>query len=114
MVPAHSAAAVRSRGNVTVNGGGTLSPGASIESLGTGSVTFNAGGTFKFEIDSTLVTADLLNASGGSLSISTGALLALSDLGTAIVPNGTKFTMISYNGTWDGGTIRRILRMVEW
>ncbi len=91
-------------GNVTVNGGGTLSPGASIESLGTGSVTFNAGGTFKFEIDSTLVTADLLNASGGSLSISTGALLALSDLGTAIVPNGTKFTMISYNGTWDGGT----------
>ncbi len=95
-------------GAVTVNSGGTLSPGASIESLGTGSVTFNAGSTFAYDVNTTSVTADLLNASGGSLSLDTtgaGVTLAISDLGGSIVPDGTKFTLISYNGTLNTGGI---------
>ncbi len=92
-------------GNVTVNG--TLSPGANIESLGTGSVSFNPGSTFAYELNTSDPAADLVNATGG-LSISTsgsGVLLTLSELGTfSPLPIGTKFTLISYDGTWDGGT----------
>ncbi len=97
-------------GPVTVNAGGTLSPGngpGSIETLTSGPVTFNDGSTFKFEIDSNLGTADLLNAMTGSLVISTigaGVSLDLSDLGASLLAFGTKFTMISYNGEWNGGT----------
>lgn len=38
-------------GSVTLNNGGTLSPGASIESLASGSNTWNGGGIFNFEFD---------------------------------------------------------------
>ena len=94
-------------GPVTVNTGGTLSPGASIESLATGAVTFNAGATFTYEINSTSVTGDLLDSSG-SLTIDTagtGVALSLLDLGADIkIADGTKLTMIAYDGTWNGGT----------
>jgi hypothetical protein len=98
---------------VTVNGtaghDGRLSPGASIESLSSGSVAFNPNSRFVYEFNSTAVTADLLNAMTGSLTIATGGAgvaLDLSDLlpSGSQLAFGTKFTLISYNGAWNGGT----------
>lgn len=95
-------------GTVIVNAGGTLSPGESVESLGTGSLEFNAtasaGSTLKFEIGPS-GTADLVNAALGTLTIADpattfGATLALSG---PLVPIGSKYTVIAYNGNWVGG-----------
>jgi fibronectin-binding autotransporter adhesin len=106
-------------GSVTVNGAasgapGTLSPGTSIESLGTGSLTFNgaasggSGAILKFEIGPA-GTADLVNAAIAPLTNLTidgtsavGPTLALVDLGAGAIADGTKYTVISYNGTWNG------------
>ena len=95
-------------GPVTVSG--TLSPGNSIESLGVGALTFSGTSTFVYEVDSTYnvslaAAADLVNANGNLLIAST-AMLNLVDIGTPInvVQPGTKFTLISYAGTWDNGT----------
>ena len=52
---------------MTVNNGGTLSPGASVAALASGALTFNTGSTLVFEIDSSAllnVAADLLDSSG--------------------------------------------------
>jgi autotransporter-associated beta strand protein len=92
-------------GSVFVSG--RLSPGASIESLGTGSLNFNPSSVFKYELNTSDPAGDLVNATGG-LSISTsgaGVHLTLYELGTfSPLPIGTKFTLISYDGTWDGGS----------
>jgi len=96
-------------GDVTVNSGGSVSPGNSIDSLTLGAnLSFIAGGSFVAEIDSSAalsVAADLLNI-GGNLSIASGALLNLSDIAATsqVLPDGTKFTLMSYAGTWDLGT----------
>jgi autotransporter-associated beta strand protein len=93
--------------NVFVADGGTLAPGASIESFDVGALSFDSGATFDYEIDSgetdLNVAADLVNAE--SLSIAAGAILAISDAGNTPLALGTKFTLISYSllGGWDGG-----------
>jgi autotransporter-associated beta strand protein len=95
----------RVTGAVAVNNGGTLAPGNSIESIDVGALTFNTGGTFAYEINTDLsltAAADLVNANG-NLGIFAGAILALADLGNTILADGTKFTLISYAGTWNGG-----------
>jgi autotransporter-associated beta strand protein len=96
-------------GAVTVNGGGTLAPGNSIDSLNVGAITFgadgNGGSTFAVELYTNAplsVAADLLNANG-NLGIVAGAILSLVDAGNTILTHGTKFTLISYAGTWDNG-----------
>jgi autotransporter-associated beta strand protein len=92
-------------GAVVVDGG-TLAPGASIESLDVGALSFNAAGTFAAELNtnaSLTVAADLVNADG-NFSIAAGALLSAVDLGSGKFVNGTKLTLISYDGTWNGGT----------
>ncbi len=95
-------------GSGSVSGGvnveGTLSPGNSIETLAIGAVSFGSTSTFQYEIDSTSVSADLLSVPNGNLTIATGAALALSDLNPGSINVGTKFTMVNYNGTWNGGT----------
>jgi autotransporter-associated beta strand protein len=86
--------------------GGSISPGTSIESLGTGALSFGATSTYVYEINSNqpLVSmADLLDSTG-ALSITAGAALSASDLGSTQLANGTKLTMISYTGAWSGGT----------
>jgi fibronectin-binding autotransporter adhesin len=95
-------------GTVTVNG--TLAPGASIESLSTGAVTFANNSTFAYELDSSTLsptlTGDLLDSSG-ALDLASGTMtLTLSDLnlGSSLFVNGQKLTLISYLGTWDGDT----------
>ena len=83
-------------------------------SLGaSGGVTFSAGSTFNYEINSTLITADLLNSLGGSVVLDTsgvGITLVMSDLApsTPVLADGTKFTMIAYNGNANIGTFAGI------
>lgn len=97
-------------GDLIVNSGGTVAPGNSIESLGGfASFTFAGGSTFAYEIDTTAtasVGADLLfGADNSTLTIGSGALLNLSDFSgtnTFLAP-GTKFTLIAYDGLWNGG-----------
>ena len=89
-------------GNVLINGGGTLSPGVNdIGALNTGTVTFRAGGIYKFEIDSTAAAIDLINING-NLNIETGALMHVSDFGSAILALGISAPIITYTGVWSG------------
>lgn len=91
-------------GDLLVLAGGTVAPGSSIESLGVGSVSID-GGTYSYELDSTAVNADLLYGGAGSTLTLTGSpTLSLIELGAGTVPLNTKFTLISYNGTWNSGT----------
>jgi hypothetical protein len=87
-------------GDVTVNG--TYSPGASIETMDTGALAFGSGSTFNYELNSNLalaVAADLANAAG-SLTIDPSTVLSISDFRSTKLPYGTKFTLISYSGSW--------------
>lgn len=91
-------------GATAINSTGTLSPGTSIGALATGALTFNGGSTLLYELNTTTVAADLLNANG-NLSFDGTATLSLTDLGSnSLLALGTKFTLISYFGTWDGDT----------
>jgi fibronectin-binding autotransporter adhesin len=96
-------------GAVTVQNGGTLAPGSSIESLGVASAGFDAGSTFAYEYQTALfdgtpeVSADLVYATG-ALNIAPGALLTLTDLGTSTaLAVGSKLTLISYTGDTPSG-----------
>jgi autotransporter-associated beta strand protein len=88
-----------------VNVTGILSPGASIESLAVGATTFSNGSTFEWEYNSQMVTADLLDING-SLTLNGSVTLNLVDLAEIgqVLANDTKFTLISYTGSWNSGT----------
>ena len=89
-------------GAVSVNAGGTLSPGTSIESLDVGALTFDDTGTnpiFAYEINTTLVTADVVNAA--SLTLNGLTDLAITDETPSSNIAGAKFTLIAY-GTLSG------------
>ena len=94
-------------GAITVNRDATLAPGASMETLLTGDVTWLDGSTFAVEVDSSVplsVAADLLKVDG-DISISGTASLDLVDLAAspALFPAGTTLSLVSYSGTWNGG-----------
>ncbi len=94
-------------GAVIVNAGGTLAPGASIQSLGSGTATLNNGSTFAYEVDSdaTLsVGADLLKTAG-NLNLNGTVTLTLSDLAASpeAFALNTTFSLINYTGIWNGG-----------
>ncbi len=82
-----------------INVSGVLAPGASIESLGSGSVSFLTGSTFAYELASDILGGDLL-ASTGTLDIAGGAILTLTELASGALPAGSKLTLISYAGGW--------------
>lgn len=88
-------------GTVTVESGGSLAPGESIESLSTGVLTMAAGSTFAAEIDSAAGTADVANVTG---NVSLAGNLTITDIaGTpAVIPGGTKLTLLTYTGTLTG------------
>lgn len=91
-------------GAVAINTTGVLSPGASVGTLGTGALSLNTGSTFFYELNTTAVTGDVLNANG-ALSFEGTVTLSLTDLGSnSLVALGSKFTLISYFGAWDGET----------
>jgi autotransporter-associated beta strand protein len=91
-------------GSTTINATGVLSPGASIGTFGTGALTLNHNSTFLYQLDTAATTGDLLNVNG-DLFFNGSVTLSLADLGSgsALTP-GTKFTLISYFGSWDNDT----------
>jgi fibronectin-binding autotransporter adhesin len=91
-------------GAVTINTTGVLSPGASIGTLGTGELSFTTGSAFLYELNTSTPGGDRLDANG-DLSFDGTVTLNLVDLGSGspLTP-GSKFTLISYFGTWDGDT----------
>ena len=94
-------------GSVTVQSGGIIAAGNSIESLTTGALSLEAGSTFAYEInnDAAAGVAGDLTAVTGNLTLDLGnaSLLTLSELGTGSWSIGEKLTLISYSGTWNGG-----------
>ena len=92
-------------GAVTINTTGVLSPGASIESLATGALTLNTGSTFAYELNTAATTGDLLDVNG-NLDLNGTVTLDLAHIGTVnALALGTKFTLISYFGSWTSGDI---------
>jgi hypothetical protein len=89
-------------GTTTINTTGVLSPGASIGTFATGTLNLNSGSTVLYELNTTATTADLLNVNG-DLSFDGSVTLSLVDLGTSsVLATDTKFSLISYFGSWDG------------
>jgi len=85
---------------------GTVAPGASIESLRTGAVSFRDGSAYAFEMDSSAaveIGADLLTAYG-DLSLDGTVNLVLTDIAASPVPQEITITLINYTGNWNGGT----------
>jgi fibronectin-binding autotransporter adhesin len=96
-------------GAVTVQSGGTLAPGASIGTLGTGALSMLSGSTFQYELNTSgTPAADLLNVNG-ALSLG-GATLFTDDLNASPITlaGGSKFTLMSYAGAWDSSTFAGI------
>ena len=93
-------------GAVTVSG--TLAPGNSIESIGTGALSFLSSSTYAYELQTDLYstspgTAADLTYSSSTLDIAAGAILTLTDLATSTaLAAGSKFTLISYFSGWEG------------
>ena len=94
-------------GSVTVQSGGKIAAGNSIESLATGALSLLAGSTFAYEMnnDAAAGVAGDLTAITGSMTFDVGnaALLTLTELGTGSWSNGDKLTLLSYSGAWNGG-----------
>jgi fibronectin-binding autotransporter adhesin len=82
-----------------INVSGVLAPGASIESFGSGNVSFTTGSTFAYELDSASINGDLLDSTG-LLDIAAGTTLTLTELASGILAEGSKLTLISYAGGW--------------
>jgi hypothetical protein len=80
-------------GNVSLASGATISPGASIGTLGTGPLSLTSGSIFKLELNSTTTTVDLLSSTG---TVTLGlATLSASDLGSGTVTAGQTFTFVT-------------------
>jgi T5SS/PEP-CTERM-associated repeat protein/autotransporter-associated beta strand protein len=93
-------------GAVTINGGGTLAPGNSPGAISVGTLALNSTSVLDYQIDSgasLAEAADLVKANG-DLTIDAGAILIIADLGSTPLATGTKFSLISYAGNWNGGT----------
>ena len=112
MTTVASGATVMGSGTVsalTINSGGTLAPGTSIESLASGDVTLLAGAIYQQEIDKSKAgssdSGDLLAVTGSlTLSLDNDSILNLIELGESGAWSvGNKITLISYSGEWNGG-----------
>ena len=88
-------------GALVVNGV-TLSPaGNATGALSTGTLSFNAGSTFQFQIDSTTPALDLISITG-NLNIAAGAVMNVSDLGATVLNEGLSTPIMTYSGGWFG------------
>ncbi len=88
-------------GTVTVNAGGTLAPGASIESLGSGALALNDGSTFAYELNSSVLDGDLLYVDGG-VTLTGVVTLTLTELASGKLVVGDKLTLIASTDPWSG------------
>jgi autotransporter-associated beta strand protein len=86
--------------------GSTVAPGVTIGTLATAAATLPAGSTLAIQIDSATDTADKLVASG-AVDI-TGATASFSEIGSGIVPAGTKLVILDYTGQTLTGTFAGI------
>ncbi len=91
----------------SVNVTGSLSPGASIETLATGTLSFANSSTLIHELDSSVATSvgsDLVKVTG-DLNLAGTVGLSLSDIAITDVAFtvGDVFSLINYTGTWNGG-----------
>jgi fibronectin-binding autotransporter adhesin len=91
----------------TVNVSGILSPGASIETLGSGTLNFTTGSTFAYEVDSSValpVGADLQKVTG-DLNLTGLVNLTINDIAVTdtAFTLGTIFSLINYTGAWNNG-----------
>lgn len=87
---------------VTVNATGTLAPGATGNTIGTlsmGGLTFVSGGTLAIDINSGTLAKDLVNIT--NLTINSGAILAINDLGSSSIPVGTALLFLQNSDTWN-------------
>lgn len=102
--------------SVTINSGGTLASGNSIESLAIdGNLSFTTGSNIQYELDADQTEQGDLTAVTGSLSLTGTVTLNLLETGSGSwelgsplgdhfgSPVADKLTLISYNGTWNGG-----------
>lgn len=91
-------------GTVAVQNGGILNPGG-ISTTGTfqsGNLSLDSGSTFALKLDTTAVGSSSMIVNG-TLTLTSGALLSLTDLGANVAMSlGTTFTIIDYT-TWNGG-----------
>ena len=83
---------------------GILSPGASIESLKSGAMTFGTGSSFDYEMNSSVPTGDLMVVNG-LLSAPVGGLvkLNLSDSNAGAAAPGTVLSLINYASSLSSG-----------
>lgn len=91
-------------GAVVVQNGGTLNPGgvSSIGAFQSGNLGLNSGSTFALKLNTTGVESSSMIVNG-TLTLTSGALLSLTDLGAnASLVLGTTFTIIDY-AAWNGG-----------
>ncbi|MFD0894606.1 autotransporter-associated beta strand repeat-containing protein [Luteolibacter ambystomatis] len=86
-----------------VGSGGTVAPGSGIGTFKVAGATLATGATLALQIDSTAITSDRLDSTGGDLTI-TGANLTFADLGSGTLPLGTKLTLADYTGHTLTGT----------
>ncbi len=89
-----------------INVSGTISPGSSIGNMAVnGNLNLNAGSTLDYELQTNGLDGDLIHIVG-NLNIANGAFLTVSDLNVNIpVISGSKLTMVSYTGSWNGGLL---------
>jgi autotransporter-associated beta strand protein len=85
---------------------GILSPGASIETLSSSSLSFLPGSSFAYETNSSIgaaTGADLMKVTG-NVSLTGTVVLTITDLAAspAAYSFGTKFSLLNYTGTWVG------------
>jgi fibronectin-binding autotransporter adhesin len=89
---------------VVVQNGGTINPGG-ISTIGTfqsGNLGLDSGSTFALKLDTSNVESSSMIVNG-ALTLTSGALLSLTDLGANVSMSlGTTFTLIDYT-TWNGG-----------
>jgi autotransporter-associated beta strand protein len=85
----------------SLNVAGSIAPGNSgIGALGTDSVAMAANSILTIQINSTAATSDTL-AVNGDITLDAETTLSLADIATApeLIPNGSKLTLITYNGS---------------
>lgn len=88
--------------------GGAISPGATAAGMGLGTLHTGtldlSGATYEAVINTSMLAASLTEIQGDLTVGVGGAWLTLTDLGSDMgQPVGTKFTLMSYTGLWDGG-----------
>lgn len=96
-------------GNITVNSGGAIDPGASVGTLTVSGITLNAGSVLNYEFNNTQGNDRLVVSNSGGLTLNSANTLAATTLqgGTIVAGNagalGTGTLTLSGNATLSAG-----------